>query len=163
MSTTTTNPVVLVGDELAFPSDFLSWADLKGQPRTVTIETLTKEVLERKGKKRSGDKPKLVATLVGKQKKFVINRTNAERIAGVLGNQALAWVGHKIVIQPDTCQFGRDTVNCTRVNVELTRKANALKPAPMPQPEAAPAEAWDDDPPVDEVAIAALAAEAERS
>ncbi len=183
MSTTTTAPVVLLGDELAFPSDFLSWADLKGKPRVVTIESLQIEQLERKGKRKSNEKPKLVATLVGKKKKWVINRTNAERIAQVLGTQALKWIGRPVAIQPDTCTFGRETVSCIRANVELTRAANnpptgrlplapaqqpllqpqttrvpdAIEPPPATLPDE-PGEDWDEN---DEAALAAAAAASE--
>ncbi len=109
-------------DELMFPSDFLSYVDLKGKPRTVTIEEIWLENLARKGSKRD-EKKKVVVRLVGKKKKLVLNRTNCDRLAKVYGGKADEWIGKQIVIQPDKDRFGREMVDCIRVNTELTRKA----------------------------------------
>lgn len=159
---------LVLGDELVFPSEFLAFIDLKGAPRTVTIESLSLEELARKRKKK--DEPrKLVARLVGKKKKLVLNRTNCDRIAEVYGAQAKEWIGKPIVIQPDKDRFGREMVDCIRVNVALTKKAAAATGKPLrlaedlpEEPEQSQEASGDEFPDDDEAALAAAAAEAER-
>lgn len=118
---------LVLGDELMFPSEFLTHVDLKGRPVAVTIEELNIDDLRtQRGKTR-----KVVARLVGKEKKFVMNKTNCRRIAEVYGNQAKAWVGKVIVIKPDKDRFGSDVVDCIRVDVAATKaKAKGAKPGP---------------------------------
>jgi len=78
---------------------------------------------------------KVVATLAGYEKKFVMNKTNCNRIAEVYGNQAVQWAGKVIVIKPDWDKFGNEDVECIRVDVKATRRASeeaGAKPAKQP-------------------------------
>lgn len=109
---------MVLGDELMFPSEFLTHVDLKGRAVPVTIASLNIDDL----RTRQGKTRKVVAKLAGKEKKFVMNKTNCKRIAEVYGNQAKAWVGKVIVIKPDKDRFGNDVVDCIRVDVAATRK-----------------------------------------
>lgn len=125
--------VVTIKDELAFPSEYISFVDLKGRTVTVTIEKIWAEQLQTKGGKAN---QKLVANLVGKKKKFVINKTNAQRIAECHGTNADLWTGKTIAIKPDKDRFGREMVDCIRVDVAATQKASrAPKTTPPPPAE----------------------------
>lgn len=125
---------MVLGDQLLFPSEFLTFADLKGRAVPVTIESINIDNLKTRG----GKVRKVVMRLVGKEKKFVANKTNCQRIAEVYGNQAREWVGKVIVIKPDKDRFGNEMVDCIRVDVAQTRaKAGAsakaqAKPAGEP-------------------------------
>jgi hypothetical protein len=148
-----TKPKILFGEELAYPGEYLAVEDLKGASRPVTIE----EVALFEGRQK-GDKQKLVATLIGKKKKWIINVTNATDVARAYGLQAKAWAGCTVYLKPDTCKVGRDTVACIRVDTQKTMAAKKAGPkAPTPQ-------TWDDlDQPVDEAELVRGAAEAENA
>ncbi len=150
-----------LGSEPLFDSDYIAHLDLKGGQRTVKIVSFAKKEL-RAGRGKSDGKKKLTAKLEGKVKGWVINKTNAQRIAEVYGNQALDWIGKPIVIQPDKDRFGSDMVDCIRVNVEATRKAanGSARVAAPPQPDREPGA--DDFGEPDEQQLADGAAAAER-
>lgn len=108
---------LVLGDQLMFPSEFLSFVDLKGRSVAVTIESLNIDEL----RTQAGKMRKVVARLAGKDKKFVMNKTNCQRIAEVYGTQAKAWIGKVIVIKPDKDRFGNKMVDCIRVDVAATK------------------------------------------
>ena len=103
---------VTLGDQLMFPSDYLSAIDLKGRDMTLTIATISKQdVVMRGGKKQK----KPVMTFKETPKKVVVNSTNADSIAFMHGKKAEGWVGKQITFFPTTTQFGREVVDCIRV------------------------------------------------
>lgn len=52
----------------------------------------------------------------GKPHKFVLNKTNAQTIAKVLGSpETDDWRGKRITLYPTTCQAFGETVDCVRV------------------------------------------------
>ena len=117
---------MVLGDQLLFPSEFLTFADLKGRPVAVTIESINIDNL----RTRQGKTRKVVMRLAGKEKKFVANKTNCQRIAEIYGNQAKEWIGKVIVIKPDKDRFGNDMVDCIRVDVALTKAKQKAAPKP---------------------------------
>lgn len=111
--------------DLLFPSKYLKAADLRGQPVKVVIEHITpRDELQMKGGKKE---KKPVVTLKGKEKKWVLNKTNSQAIAKVYGSRPSAWIGQTVVIFPTRAMFGPDEVDALRVDIEATRNLNADK------------------------------------
>jgi hypothetical protein len=107
--------------DLLFPSKYLKAADLRGQHVTVTIEHITpRDELQMKGGKKE---KKPVVTLRGKEKKWVLNKTNAQAIAKVHGAKPSKWVGQVVVLYPTKAMFGGDEVDALRVDVDATLTA----------------------------------------
>ncbi len=126
----------------AYPSKFLAASDLNGRDVTVTIESVE---LESIGKGSDKD-DKLVITMRGKDKKFVVNKTNAKTIAKVLGSDDTDdWSGQRIIIGPREVEFQGDTVWSIRVSLRVptstvaaaatTATTAPTTPAPGPQAE----------------------------
>lgn len=114
---------LILDDELMFPSNYLSHVDLQGKPVTVVIEDIMIEELQTRGGK-SSRKP--VIKMAKAKKLFVCNKTNAQALAEALNEQqARKWVGAKMVLKPTKDRFGPKMVDCIRVDVEATRRANA--------------------------------------
>lgn len=101
------------------PGEFLECADLRGADVTVEIESVHQGTLGR-GKQES---KKPVITLVGKQKKFAVNKTNGKVIAKLYGPDVSKWKGRLITLYGTTTQFGGETVECVRVRPEVPKPA----------------------------------------
>lgn len=93
-----------------FPSSFLKAADLGGQIREVTIESLTQEQL-------SDGQSKPVLKFVGIPKGLILNRTNAVSLAAALGPETDAWTGKRIRLFATPVQFQGRFVDAIRVSV----------------------------------------------
>lgn len=76
----------------AFPSKYLSSKDLNGQTYQLPIASITQEEINDNG----GKKLKPVVYFRGAQKGMILNRTNAEAISMVLGDETNDWIGHKL-------------------------------------------------------------------
>ena len=93
-----------------FPSRFLKASDLKGQRRTVTIAKITREEV---GK---GKEKKAVVYFAGVKKGLILNKTNATKIAKVVGSEAIdQWVGKKITLFSAEVEFAGDLMPAIRV------------------------------------------------
>lgn len=93
-------------------SDYLKAEDLKGKTVKVTIESAELKEFENNGKKET----KLVLSFVGKEKKLVLNSTNAKRIALNIGSEDTDyWKNGEIQIYPTQTDFGGKMVDCIRV------------------------------------------------
>lgn len=107
----------------AFPSKYLSAADLNGRSATVTIANAS---IEEIGK--GADKgPKIVLTFVGKQKAFVCNKTNAKVIAQLHGDDTDDWLGKSITIAPREVEFQGNMVWSIRVSLVAPAAAAPVK------------------------------------
>jgi len=95
----------------AFPSKYLTAADLDGQDLAFTIAGAKLETLGQ------GDdaEQKIVLALRDEAKGLVINRTNATSIAKLHGDDTDDWIGKVITIGPREVQFGKDMVWSIRV------------------------------------------------
>lgn len=134
----------------AFPSTYIAASDLRGAAVNVTIREVK---IEQVGRDRE-NKP--VVYFEGKQKGMVLNKTNARKIANLVGSMDTEdWVGCQVAIFPTETEFGGETVECIRVKAAaVARPARAAKPqddafesAPAPAPvrqAVAPAAAVDD-------------------
>lgn len=96
-----------VNEVYASKSDWLKVDDLKGNETNCTISGVTLETV--------GEQDKLVVAFEGKEKKLVLNKTNAGAIAHSFGDDTNDWTGKEITLYPATTDFQGKTVPCIRV------------------------------------------------
>lgn len=112
--------------------NYLKAADLNGKRVTVTFEEITVEEMKGDGQK------KLVAAFAGKDKKLIINRTNADTITDILGtDETEDWIGKSVVLFPSKTSFQGKRVDCIRV--DAVRRAATAPPARPVAPPSPPA------------------------
>lgn len=99
----------------AFPSKYVRAEDLKGQRVVLTISHLVMEEMEN----RDGEtERKPVLYFEGKKKGLVLNKTNANAIASLYGDETDEWKGMDITLHtPMVTAFG-ETKPALRVLVE---------------------------------------------
>jgi hypothetical protein len=95
-----------------FPSKYLKASDLNGKPAVVQIEDAAVEPLKTLDGKTN---EKLVLTLKGYRKAFVLNVTNFDAIAAIHGDETDEWPGKTIELYPTTTSMGGKTMPCIRV------------------------------------------------
>lgn len=95
--------------------------DKLGDAITVTIIDY-EEVVFNAGKETEEDKIVLGIILSGHEKdedegkrRFILNKTNLERLCNKLGTDFDKWVTKKVDLHRENCKYGKDTVDCTRV------------------------------------------------
>ena len=116
----------------AYPSRFLTAEDLNGKDIAVTIASVE---LEDIGQGHDKSK-KLVISMTGKKKAFVVNKTNAGTIAKVLGtDETEEWVDRQIIIGPREVEFQGNMVWSIRVSLKKPGATAPNKPAPAAQPD----------------------------
>ena len=98
----------------AFPSNYLKSDDLQGRDVTVVIATAEFGML--------GEDRKLVLTFQGKKKSMVCNKTNANRIAYMYGDDTDDWVGKEIILTSEFVEFQGKTVKGLRVKAPANGK-----------------------------------------
>lgn len=119
----------------AFPSNYIKASDLEGRAVNVTIrEVKTEQVGQNKD-------TKPVLYFDGKTKGLVLNKTNARKIASIVGSADTEdWTGLQIAIFPTETEFAGETVDCIRV--KAPHVARRQQPAEMesapPVPKNAP-------------------------
>ncbi|MET4238554.1 hypothetical protein AB7Z32_23950 [Bradyrhizobium sp. 482_C4_N1_1] len=91
----------------AFPSKYLSAADLQGRPATVRMGEVNSEVLDRE--------TKLILSLQGKKKQMVLNKTNAMAIAELHGAETNDWYDKVIEIYATEVEFQGKMTDAIRV------------------------------------------------
>lgn len=112
----------------AYPSDFLKSDDLNGKAIIVVIESVD---LEEIGKGRDKEN-KLIIGFRNKQKKLVCNKTNANTIGRLHGEDTDDWLGKTIKLMPREVEFQGEMVWSIRVSLE---KPGTGQPAPAtPEP-----------------------------
>lgn len=136
MAKQTPNPDLNV--DLMFPSKYLRAADFQGKDAPLVVAGAKKESLKMKD---GSEKEGYVLTFQGTEKMFVLNKTNAQMIASVLGEKkARLWAGKRIVLYPTTCMAFGKKVDCIRVRetaAPAPSRAN-LAPPPGPMPDELP-------------------------
>lgn len=113
----------------AYPTKYLGAADLQGRQVKVTIEDVTRETV--------GDDIKPVIYFRGKQKSLVLNKTNAMRIADVLGSgETDHWIGKDIWLHTERVDFQGKRTDAVRVmdRPPVTAAAPQQHQAPPMQP-----------------------------
>jgi len=106
-----------------FPSAYISGDLLRGRSITITIEAIKpREPVKMLGGK---SEERVVVSMVGKDKAWILNKTNARLLAQVHGPEVTGWVGKTVVLRGELVRFGKDMVDGIRVDVEATRKLGA--------------------------------------
>ena len=95
-----------------------SWDLPEGKDVVVTIESVKGGELVQPGG-RKNKKP--IIAFVGKDKRFVSNKTNSKAIAGMYGNHVEKWVGKKIALYVSTTRDPStgDDIPCIRVRPQV--------------------------------------------
>lgn len=96
-----------------FPSKYIKAADLQGREVHVVIAEVTVEKM--------GDDRKLVMYFQGKEKGLVTNKTNANRVATLYGEDTDQWIGKEILLGTDFVDFQGRTVEAIRVKPPTRR------------------------------------------
>lgn len=92
-----------------FTSNYLKAEDLKG--RRVNV------IIAKAGVEDINGMDKLILEFEGKDKKFVLNLTNARMIASLFkSDETKDWVGREITLRPDKTTFQGNMVDCLRVD-----------------------------------------------
>lgn len=108
---------------LLYPSLYLGAHDLHGTDATLTIRRLIVEELKtERGSERKPilyfEETKAKAEKAGtpdKEKRLVLNKTNALAIAKIHGNEVDNWRGKRITLYPTQAQSFGKVVDCIRV------------------------------------------------
>jgi hypothetical protein len=98
----------------AFPSNYIKASDLKNRQVSVKMDRAEYEMI--------GNDKKLILYFIGKDRGMVLNKTNANNIAAIYGNDTEAWHGQEITLFEAMVDFQGKTVPAIRVR--------APKPAP---------------------------------
>lgn len=105
----------------AFPSEFLKAADLDG--RQVPV------VADRVEMQKVGDDNKPVLYFAGKEKGLVLNKTNANMIATVYGDEMDDWQGAELILYETKVQFQNQMVDAIRVKIPPRKPVRQAAPA----------------------------------
>lgn len=124
------------------PSKYLEAADLQGKLVAVTIESIVARIELKNPKGEVDYRP--MFRLAGKEKGWVLNKTNLKLIAQVYGSKADQWIGKTVVLYATRVESFGKTVDAIRVDVKATeaRAANGgagKKGAPPPADDVEPA------------------------
>ena|SRR5688572_4912440 len=112
-----------------YGGSYLKAEDLKGREAGVTIEEVTYTKIE--------DKKRAVLHFTGKDKQLLLNITNANMIAEILGTDEMdEWVGKRLTLYTARVDFQGKRVDAIRVK----KYKPAAKPKPEPEPEPEPAD-----------------------
>ena len=130
----------------AFPSDYLRAADLRGNNVRVVIDRVEMKDI--------GDDVKPVVFFQNKDKGVVLNKTNANNIAALYGDDTDDWIGKEVVLYPTMVDFQGRSVEAIRIRGlrPVERKPTAAKSAQQPNAaKAAPQYDELNPPPADDV------------
>ena len=98
----------------AFPSKWLRADDVGDRPIPVTIADVRQEEV--------GDDQRMVLYVEGQSRGIILNKTNANRIKELYGNDTDDWVGERVALYTELVSFQGKTTNSIRV-----REAPAAK------------------------------------
>lgn len=86
--------------KLGFESNFVSAVEFGGKEPTLTIESITlEELADDSGRM----KKRWIGRFVGKQKAWVMNRTNCELLAALFGSRETNdWIGKRVTLASET-------------------------------------------------------------
>ena len=130
----------------AFPSDYLKAADLSGKTVRVVMSHIKMKLIG------AGDdqENKPVLYFAGKDKGLVLNKTNANAIAAVYGDDSDNWEGAEVDLYPAMVQFKDKMVEAIRVKVPPVQMQQR-QPIQRPAPPAGTAVTERDPPPPEDV------------
>ncbi len=93
-------------------SNFLKAEDLKGLKIRCIISATECDDFFKEGKEN------IALTFQGKEKKLLLNKTNANAIASSYGDEETEWVDKEILMFPSTTEYNGKTVPCIRVMID---------------------------------------------
>src|SRR5690349_18637485 len=96
----------------AFPGQYLKAADLQGREVTVTMDHVKQEDI--------GGDHKPVLYFTGKERGLVLNKTNANNISYLYGDETEQWHGKPIILYAAMVDFQGKSVAAVRVKPPKT-------------------------------------------
>ena len=121
----------------AFPSNYLKASDLQGKNILVKMDRTEYEMI--------GNDKKLILYFQGKEKGIVLNKTNANNIAHIYGEETDEWKGAEIVLFEAMVDFQGKTVPAIRVRAPQRKPAHTPpQTAPQRMPDEQRRDAMDD-------------------
>ena len=93
----------------AYPSKYITEADLQGRPRVLTMAHVTVETMDQ-----ATGETKPILFFQGAKKGMVLNVTNKNAIVLLYGAETDNWVGKQIELYPSQTDFRGDVVPCIR-------------------------------------------------
>lgn len=107
----------------AFPSKFISAADLQGREAIVKITHVATDEI--------GGKQKYVCFFAGKQKGLVLNKTNWNNIVKITGqDDSDDWTGSQVCLYETMVDFQGESVPAVRIkSAPKTTQRNGARPA----------------------------------
>ena len=116
----------------AFPSKYLKAADLP-EDRTVTAIVDRIDIEDVAGN-HDPDDERPVVYFKDKSRALVLNRTNANTLSAVYGDEADKWFGKPVILYRTETSFQGRMVPCIRVRVPKPQKITT-EPSSEPEPE----------------------------
>jgi hypothetical protein len=111
-------------DEL-YPNKYLKPADLQGKTVRVWVEDAALEPIF--NPRTAKEENKLVISFLDKNKRMVLNKTQAHQLAAVAGTKTWAlWVGREVRLRPATASNRQPTI--------VIESPDAVSPAPEQDP-----------------------------
>lgn len=124
-----------------YPTRYLQAQDLQGRQFTLSI---FKTVVERLGQGPQAE-DKLVVYFNETEKVLPLNKTNANTIAALHGDDTDHWKGKRITVYPTEVTAFGETHQVVRVNTKVVEPQPKSKPAPAPAPAPSPFNQEEDD------------------
>lgn len=100
----------------AFPTKFISAADLQGRTARVKISRVEIDKV--------GEDTKPIVYFEGKQKGLALNKTNANNIAAAYGDETNDWIGGEVELYEAMVDYQGKTVPAVRVRIPPRRPAS---------------------------------------
>lgn len=104
----------------AFPSNYMKASDLQGRPLTLSMERVGYEQL--------GDDNKLVLYFSGREKGLVLNKTNANNIAGIYGPETDDWAGKEVTLVEAMVDFQGRSTPAIRIRAPMKKRPSVNAP-----------------------------------
>ena len=116
----------------AFPSKYLKASDLNDKPFVLTMDKVT---IEEVGKQQD-ERP--ILYFLKAEKGLVLNKTNANVIAKLYGDDTDGWEGNQIELYPTMVDFGGEQVEAIRVRAPRKNAGAGAQPRQQEPPPPAP-------------------------
>lgn len=111
-----------------FPSKYVKAADLQGRPVTLAIKDVRVEEMTN----HSNEKERKAVVYFEKATKgLVLNRTNAQIIANLYGDETDHWRGKRVTLYPTRVKAFGTMQDCIRVKEEIPAQPKPTAPAPQ--------------------------------
>ncbi len=110
-----------------YPSPWLSPGDLAGRAVTVTVARV--DVEDIRNPQTAEKEPRAIVTFERAQKRLILNKTQAHRLAEITGTEAFAdWAGARVILHPGLAPNKRETIV-----IDPAPPAQPLTPRPAPE------------------------------